>query len=102
MSSGKIVDELGCSDQTVRRWLKKHGIEIRKGSQTGTLDLDALLERQTPGREKAYRILGLDPEANRAAIREAYQVKVKETHPDHGGDPEEFRRVREAYELLVD
>lgn len=35
-------------------------------------------------------------------IKAAYRLRVKETHPDHGGDPEEFRLVQLAYEVLSD
>jgi len=30
-------------------------------------------------------------------VKRAYRERVKETHPDQGGDEESFRRVREAY-----
>jgi len=51
---------------------------------------------------EAYRRLGLDPGADEAAIRAAYRRKVKEVHPDRGGDEEAFKRVTMAYETLVD
>lgn len=49
---------------------------------------------------EAYGTLGLEPGADLEAVREAYRERVKETHPDLGGDPEAFIRVREAYERL--
>ncbi|WP_160133098.1 J domain-containing protein [Halococcus salsus] len=45
----------------------------------------------------AFAVLGLPVEASLADVRAAYREKVKEAHPDHGGDRDEFRRVREAY-----
>jgi curved DNA-binding protein CbpA len=30
-------------------------------------------------------------------VKAAYREQVKDAHPDHGGDHEEFQRVREAY-----
>jgi hypothetical protein len=45
----------------------------------------------------AFAVLGLPTSATPSEIRGAYREKVKEVHPDHGGDPESFRRVREAY-----
>lgn len=45
----------------------------------------------------AFRTLGLPAGATREEVREAYREKVKEVHPDHGGDGDEFKRVREAY-----
>mmetsp|Transcript_28489 Transcript_28489/g.45810 ORF Transcript_28489/g.45810 Transcript_28489/m.45810 type:complete len:125 (-) Transcript_28489:121-495(-) len=43
-------------------------------------------------------VLGVAPSASREEIRAAYKRRVKETHPDKGGLPEDFRAVRAAYE----
>ena len=48
--------------------------------------------------DAAFDVLGLSPGADEAAVRRAYRRRVKEVHPDHGGDEEEFRRVQEAYD----
>ncbi|WP_254767735.1 J domain-containing protein [Salinilacihabitans rarus] len=45
----------------------------------------------------AYEALGVPITATRAEVRSAYRERVKEVHPDRGGDEESFRRVREAY-----
>lgn len=45
----------------------------------------------------AYRRLELPASAGPMEVKSAYRAKVKETHPDRGGDEEAFRRVREAY-----
>lgn len=50
-----------------------------------------------PSVESAFAALGLEPDADEAAVRDAYRERVKEVHPDHGGDEEAFRRVQEAY-----
>jgi hypothetical protein len=47
--------------------------------------------------EAAFAVLGLPSTASEAEVRDAYREKVKSVHPDHGGDPEEFQRVKEAY-----
>jgi len=47
--------------------------------------------------EAAFAVLGLPSTASEADVRQAYREKVKTVHPDHGGDPEEFQRVQEAY-----
>ena len=49
---------------------------------------------------EAYETLGLEPGADLEAVQGAYRERVKETHPDLGGDPEAFIRVREAYERV--
>ncbi|MFB6161303.1 MAG: J domain-containing protein [Haloferacaceae archaeon] len=45
----------------------------------------------------AFAELELDPGADVDAVRDAYRDRVKEVHPDQGGDEESFKRVREAY-----
>jgi hypothetical protein len=47
--------------------------------------------------EEAFAILGLPSDAPPQAVKAAYRERLKEVHPDHGGDEEEFRRLREAY-----
>ena len=56
------------------------------------------LEGRTDVADAAFDVLGLSHGADEAAVRRAYRRRVKEVHPDHGGDEEEFRRVREAYD----
>jgi hypothetical protein len=51
---------------------------------------------------EAYRRLDLRAGANESEVRRAYRRKVKEVHPDRGGDEEAFKRVTEAYETLVE
>jgi hypothetical protein len=48
--------------------------------------------------EAAYAVLGVPSGAGEDTLRRAYRERVKEVHPDHGGDQEEFRKVREAYD----
>lgn len=47
----------------------------------------------------AFARLGLSTSADAAAVRTAYRERVKAAHPDHGGDPESFHELREAYTL---
>lgn len=54
-------------------------------------------------RRRAARVLGVEPDADEAAIRSAYRDRIKDVHPDaDGGDEAEFKRVREAYEALAE
>lgn len=46
---------------------------------------------------QAFATLRLDPNAGVDAVTTAYRERVKEVHPDRGGDEESFRRVRDAY-----
>jgi hypothetical protein len=45
----------------------------------------------------AFSRLGLTPTADADEVRTAYRRRVKNVHPDQGGDSESFRRLREAY-----
>jgi curved DNA-binding protein CbpA len=51
--------------------------------------------------EVSYReTLGVSSEATFQEIRKAFLTKVRELHPDKGGDPETFRKFYEAYQGL--
>jgi len=45
-----------------------------------------------------YKILDLTEDANKDLIKKAYLKKIKEFPPDK--NPEEFKRIREAYDQL--
>lgn len=58
-------------------------------------------QSETVARREAARVLGVDVDAEPAAVRRAYREQVKEAHPDaEGGDEAQFRKVTEAYERL--
>ncbi len=50
--------------------------------------------------EDAYQVLGLNPEASWKEIQSRYRALITSRHPDKGGDPEAFVRIRQAYESL--
>lgn len=64
--------------------------------QTGT-DTDRDRRTQYDPTIAAFRELGLSTSATLDEVKGAYRSRVKEVHPDHGGDEDEFKRVREAY-----
>lgn len=45
-----------------------------------------------------YNVLGLSPGATAFEINEAYRNLAKKTHPDAGGEHEEFLRIKQAYD----
>lgn len=47
--------------------------------------------------ESIWTLLGVSPRASEEELKAAYRKKAIETHPDHGGDAETFRRVVAAY-----
>lgn len=49
-----------------------------------------------------YEILGVGPDSTLKEITRAFRKLAFAHHPDHGGDAEQFRKVRTAYEVLSD
>jgi curved DNA-binding protein CbpA len=47
-----------------------------------------------------YAVLGVNPDADRAAIRRAYRDLARRHHPDFGGDVGEMARINEAWHVL--
>jgi len=52
-------------------------------------------------RDEALDILELSWGASLAAVKAAHRRLVKRHHPDMGGDAESFRRINDAYQLLI-
>jgi hypothetical protein len=63
------------------------------------------------GAEEWWKILGVEPEADQpatpalvtagASVRNAFRALARRHHPDAGGDPGEFKRLRQAYEQAL-
>ncbi|KAF8803579.1 hypothetical protein BYT27DRAFT_7225934 [Phlegmacium glaucopus] len=51
---------------------------------------------------KYYDLLEVSPNASEADLKKAYRKKALRLHPDKGGDPELFKEVTHAYEVLSD
>jgi len=47
--------------------------------------------------KSAYEVLGVPADASEAALKRAYRHRMRQTHPDLGGDPEAFLLVQEAW-----
>ncbi len=56
------------------------------------------MSSNTPSQPGPWIVLGLSPSASDAEIRTAYLAGIREHGPDT--DPEEFQRIRAAYEQL--
>lgn len=50
----------------------------------------------------AWEVLGLAPGSSFDDVKRQFRKRALETHPDQGGDPDEFLAVRRAYERLAE
>ncbi len=53
-------------------------------------------------RKDYYKILGVSRSASSEDIKKAYYKLAHKYHPDKGGDPEKFKEINEAYQILSD
>ncbi|WOF23629.1 DnaJ domain-containing protein [Microbacterium betulae] len=54
----------------------------------------------SPLSASAYEVLGVEPTADEAELRRAYRLRLRQTHPDTGGDAAVFIQVQRAWELV--
>jgi DnaJ family protein A protein 2 len=52
--------------------------------------------------QSLYDILGVSRQADADEIKKAYKKKAMQHHPDKGGDPEKFKEIQKAQEVLCD
>jgi DnaJ homolog subfamily C member 19 len=52
-------------------------------------------------RERAARLLEVQPTASRPVVEAAYKKLAVRAHPDHGGDADLMRRLNAARDLLL-
>lgn len=55
----------------------------------------------SPLSASAYEVLGVAPDAAADDLRKAYRLRLRQTHPDTGGDAAAFVQVQRAWELVA-
>lgn len=94
----RVKDNLRAAGLTIaalrglERWGAKHIVDA------AFMGFAALPAGDTSG-EAWWEVLGVPSRmTTREEINAAYRKRVRETHPDHGGDANEFHAVQAAYE----
>ncbi|WP_137846424.1 nuclease-related domain-containing protein [Microbacterium sp. 2FI] len=54
----------------------------------------------SPLSASAYDVLAVDPGVDEESLRRAYRLRLRQTHPDTGGDAAVFIQVQRAWELV--
>jgi DnaJ family protein A protein 2 len=49
-----------------------------------------------------YKTLGVEKNASASDIKKAYRKLAVKHHPDKGGDPDTFKEISKAYDILGD
>ena len=83
------------------RIAEQHGVQYQ--GLTFTKDL-ATTTGESARRETlldAYDILGVSPDDPIELVKSVYTKKCQFYHPDKGGDPEKFKKLTNAYELIM-
>ncbi|MCW5777785.1 MAG: hypothetical protein KIS87_15220 [Phycisphaeraceae bacterium] len=85
--------------------LDRAELESGKKSRYGwTLDPNPPLGARTEGKRAVpgwADVLGLEMPTTLAAAKRAFRAAAKKAHPDHGGTPEAFRRIKEAFDAAA-
>jgi len=72
------------------------------GGKGGVDDEDDAEEPSEVDNSRLYDLLGVDKDASSTDIKKAYHKMAKTHHPDKGGDPDAFKELQRAFEVLSD
>ena len=87
--------------------LREYYLDWSNLENTTQEDVEQMLENfwvayhHSQQREEALAILDLPASASSLAIKQKYYQLAKIHHPDHGGNPDTFRRIANAADVLL-
>lgn len=91
--------------RSVYLWVNETRMRGQRPVKTGDTEFAAARlpagDDPVVGEEPPHVVLDIDPDADGEEVRSAFRAKVKEAHPDNGGDEEQFKRVQKAREELL-
>ena len=86
-----------------KRALDRYGVKTIRSELT-TQQLPGPNDAGTDaiGDEAPHKVLGVDPDASDEQIKAAARALKKQHHPDKGGDYDDFKRVVQAEDIMLD
>lgn len=105
--AGNSDGRTGLPDPAGEQAIREYYLDWREFDQSSSDSVQQLLESfwqryfADDQQLDALAVLGLGDDCSWQQIRASYRRLAAQHHPDRGGDSEQFRRVREAYELLA-
>jgi DnaJ-domain-containing protein 1 len=99
----RAIEWLHEDPQRVVQELLKQQESTQSGRRTrsGQRSTDRKRSGSSDVRSAAYSTLGLQFGASQHDIKKAHRRLAKQHHPDLGGSAENFRKINEAYQLLI-
>lgn len=91
----RALSELG----TIKQDMASTEFDRIFGGFLATPDDTAML--LTDGATSWWDVLGVERDASKAAIANAFRALSKIHHPDVGGSPDDFRKLRKAYDQAM-
>jgi len=90
--------------RTVGLYVREKRMMEKRDVRTGEAEFSNLRlpsgEEPVAAEAPPHVVLGVDPDATSAEVRDAFRERVKDAHPDQGGSSEAVERVRRARKQL--
>jgi hypothetical protein len=83
------------------RWEARGVTGIVRGTAFMGGQLVATTAPERESFDEACATLGVEPEASLEEVKKVWAAKAQFAHPDHGGDPERFKRLQKAFDLIT-